>query len=1526
VNKIREKKSNADQNICCQDDRPICRACQESVSVDQYLKKNKAHTNKITMLVINDVNHQKKYATNTKSLKNYAKLNNYLFVEKITGQDPRCDHVKKFFFNKHCIVYYYMVDRKNNDEWIFVFDGDNAVRNPNTRIRLESFLKDDKDIMYYYRFHNNEIAAGNYAIKNTKWAKNYLKGYYELHKTYTGYNEDNGALHYYLLPDKKKCHEFSSSKTLDTYFKFVECVHRELKVANFPLKAHIFIYKHGKAWTYDGWVVDYKWSNNTLMQHAMKRPPMKGYSYENNHVDEKELKNILDEKFKKVQEKRPYVGWEYTKTAWNVRKNVIVIPMIYDHLKLFNDGLRKQLNGVVSVIYISGVGDRECPSIDNHYVQCDKEYQFKAVGLNILFKYVANKYPKNTLVTIMDADDTFSPCTLKQIDMFYAKHNPKILFHSLSRTDNHDQKCKEPQVTYDGLYLYDLAERLKRLHLLDEATHGHITTHISVALEIPHESIPKAGEDCLFMRAVIKKYGRKKDTIMFTKDIHTIYKKPGNAVVKTTKYRRKIMIGIPMRNRVGYVKFHAKILTQYNKVDSKDIFIFDDYSDQYGEKDLRNWYGKNIHYFRTKKAVGADANTRSLFEMFAKSEYDILLTLDSDLLMKNNWKKFIYDNIDKSGVISLYHSNADHHKTTDCDGEKCRKHSMGNAAAVMTKDVVQKMLKQHKNHYFDWGWVEYFTKHGIHMYVPQNSIVMHYGKVGQNNDCNNVLEVAKDFDRSVLPVWIKSGLEFYFDKCSDPSTPVDFSPIDENRNINKNTNALEQLIMTSVYTFKNDPQRGKPIKCNFDYIANFYNSVVFHKLNALIIHDCFSESFVEKLSTSTIEFLRVKVPSTGMSTNDYRFLKYREQLKRAKYYLFVDASDVFFNSNPFAYMKNNRHKLFISPDIGTFHKNAWNVKACYGTAGELWDQKLKLYNAGVWGGESNAVDCILNCVKEQLTTVVQGRGNCNMPVLNWCVHFGKCETIDNSLKFVNPFRHKCKENFPIIHNKCRETEGKTCLVRENKKLVLTKKSSECKQLTGHKEQNECKRVFIDMGANIGMHARFIFEPELYPPDKKKYGYKELKGMYEYFNKYLGDPQFRKKKGNVCVFGFEANPVHAKRLNSLNDAYNAKGWIVNYNVPLAVWKNTDGVDLHVYNVHKTALGSSITNRNDRNPRETVHVPSVNISKFVKYIKAKYNPDIIMGKLDIEGAEYEVLPSLEKNGLLCAEQGFHIITYEFHTYFKGANKNWVLPRTFSPCTETLMIDLDSEAYNEDGKPLPSSKKKHEHIVYVGDSLTRYRYLDLVFQEHFEGRETPAKLINEKMHKSWKDFYEYSTTIFEKSMKCDCYRSQSWDVPSICENRFYKKPNKNKWLTYIQWFGKHRNHGHTTPIFNKNVTFDWEYDIFETVEKIILKLKPKPTHIVFNNGYWQWKFDVKRLFKIVEASGVVPLWAQTSNSQHKVPNLTPNDEKAKNIFGNNYIPFSIKTIVNDFKNMDNRHFSNPLIYTQWNKDIMKKINTIN
>lgn len=273
---------------------------------------------KIVMFVLNDKKSMKHYRPNTVSLQNYATKFGYKFIE----MDPsiRCNHIRSFFFQKHCLVFHYINDTGvTGDTWYFVLDGDNAVRNQYTTIALEDYIKPDKDILYYYRFHNNEIMGGNYAIKNSKWAMNYLKSYYELHKTYRGFNFDNGALHYHLLPDKQACNKYYKDSTLQIYDKFVGCVHKQLSIHN-PWDK-IYIYKHAKGWSYDGWVIDYKWSNDTLMHHAMKNPLT--VNYKNQYV--KDVKNLLHEAHVREKRKRPYTGWEFT-----IPKHCDSFPYMWD--------------------------------------------------------------------------------------------------------------------------------------------------------------------------------------------------------------------------------------------------------------------------------------------------------------------------------------------------------------------------------------------------------------------------------------------------------------------------------------------------------------------------------------------------------------------------------------------------------------------------------------------------------------------------------------------------------------------------------------------------------------------------------------------------------------------------------------------------------------------------------------------------------------------------------------------------------------------------------------------------------------------------------------------------------------------------------------------------------------------------------------------------------------------------------------------------------------------------------------------
>ena len=74
-----------------------------------------------------------------------------------------------------------------------------------------------------------------------------------------------------------------------------------------------------------------------------------------------------------------------------------------------------------------------------------------------------------------------------------------------------------------------------------------------------------------------------------------------------------------------------------------------------------------------------------------------------------------------------------------------------------------------------------------------------------------------------------------------------------------------------------------------------------------------------------------------------------------------------------------------------------------------------------------------------------------------------------------------------------------------------------------------------MGSNIGIHARFLFEPELYP--KQKY-------TKTFFDAYFPLTD-RIKRKDICVVGFEPNPKHRKRLQRLQSYYQSLGLRVHW---------------------------------------------------------------------------------------------------------------------------------------------------------------------------------------------------------------------------------------------------------------------------------------------------------------------------------------------------------------------------------------------
>jgi len=191
----------------------------------------------------------------------------------------------------------------------------------------------------------------------------------------------------------------------------------------------------------------------------------------------------------------------------------------------------------------------------------------------------------------------------------------------------------------------------------------------------------------------------------------------------------KIAVAIPTYNRAGYVQLCAAALSK--TLDPNDVWIFDDNSAEYTVGDLQQWFG-GPSVQRNAKRFKADKQARHILEWFVGTDYDWLVTLDSDLIVRPEWLKLLRGMLPHTqGVMSLYHSGNPNHPTLHCDPNLCEMKSLGNAGVAWSKVLAKRMLvDMTQSDGFDWGWTEWLRKQKIPQYAAKDSLVLHVGMHG----------------------------------------------------------------------------------------------------------------------------------------------------------------------------------------------------------------------------------------------------------------------------------------------------------------------------------------------------------------------------------------------------------------------------------------------------------------------------------------------------------------------------------------------------------------------------------------------------------------------------------------------------------------------------------------------------------------------------------------------------------------------------------------------------------------------------
>jgi hypothetical protein len=224
-------------------------------------------------------------------------------------------------------------------------------------------------------------------------------------------------------------------------------------------------------------------------------------------------------------------------------------------------------------------------------------------------------------------------------------------------------------------------------------------------------------------------------------------------------------------------------------------------------------------------------------------------------------------------------------------------------------------------------------------------------------------------------------------------------------------------------------------------------------------------------------------------------------------------------------------------------------------------------------------------------------------------------------------------------------------------------------------------VYLDVGSNIGVQVRKLFEPENYP----------LAKVHSIFNKNFGSIGERRKaylEGGrvVCAVGFEPNYRHSQYLEEIERKYNSCGWRVTFLTESAV-SDHDGTDTFFsdgkYSLNEHGGGilpPKINNKHSENFNDNstnTKVTLIRLSDFLRNFVGKrvlpvlpskrYPPRVLM-KMDIEGSEIDVIPDLIFTGGLQYINGLMV---EWHRRMEidGKRKN-----THSILSKTLKLISD------------------------------------------------------------------------------------------------------------------------------------------------------------------------------------------------------------------------------------------------------------
>lgn len=227
----------------------------------------------------------------------------------------------------------------------------------------------------------------------------------------------------------------------------------------------------------------------------------------------------------------------------------------------------------------------------------------------------------------------------------------------------------------------------------------------------------------------------------------------------------------------------------------------------------------------------------------------------------------------------------------------------------------------------------------------------------------------------------------------------------------------------------------------------------------------------------------------------------------------------------------------------------------------------------------------------------------------------------------------------------------------------------------------CRRVFLDVGANIAVQTRKLYEPKAYP--RVAASGTTTSGVHVFSWSETFAASWGDKRDDACAFAFEANVRHTPRLKAVEACYVARGSHCKIFTETAATVQNSSLTFYgdpVHSARQEVAASLIPHGHSQGRMPKHEVAAVDLAWWIEHhILSRRiplgagEPQVFM-KLDIEGAEFKVLRRMIELNAFCGppERTINLLVLETHLVFVSQVNGQLRPcHTMPECRDAQSL---------------------------------------------------------------------------------------------------------------------------------------------------------------------------------------------------------------------------------------------------------------